>query len=163
MLVAVFLAKRTRLTPVLYYLAVGAFFVNIVLLPVEVHEFIRNFAEVDIILIMFALGFDERVDNFLQSIKKSWGVAFFGALVPFLVAYSVAEYFWQDTAISVMSGLCITATTVSFTMVTLRAEGMHHTAAATRIMTSAVLDDIASLVLVAILIPIATSEAFAFV
>ena len=158
-LVAVFLAKRTRLTPVLYYLAVGAFFVNTGLLLIEVHEFIRNFAEVGIILIMFALGFDERVDNFLHSMKKSWGIAFFGALVPFLIAYSVAEYFWQDTAISVMSGLCMTATAVSLTMVTLRAEGLHRTAAATRIMTSAVLDDIASLVLLAVLIPVATSHA----
>lgn len=57
-----------------------------------------------------------------------------------------------------MSGLCITATAVFLTMVTLRIEDMHRTAAAARVMTGAVLEDIASLVLFAILIPIATSE-----
>ena len=158
-LVAVYLAKRTRLTPVLYYLAIGAFFVNIGLLPTEIHTFIRNFAEVGIILIMFALGFEERVDSFLSSVKKSWGIAFFGALVPFVVAYVVADYFWNDMAISVMTGLCMTATAVSLTMVALRIEGLHRTVAATRIMTSALLDDIASLILVAMLVPIAVSHA----
>ncbi len=53
----------------------------------------------------------------------------------------------------------MTATAVSLTMVTLRSEGLQGSPAATRIMTSAVLDDIASLALVAMLIPIATGEA----
>ncbi len=44
-------------------------------------------------------------------------------------------------------------------MVSLREFDMHRTPAATRIMTSAVLDDIASLALVAILVPIAAGEA----
>ena len=90
-LVAVFLAKRTRPTPVLFYLAVGAVFVNTGVLPEEPHPFIRGFAEVGIVLIMFALGFEERIDSFLQSIKRSWGIAFFGALAPFAAAYLVVD------------------------------------------------------------------------
>ena len=70
-LIAVFLAKRIRITPVLFYLAVGALLVNTGVLPEEEHSFIRGFAEVGIVLIMFALGFEERIDNFLQSIKRS--------------------------------------------------------------------------------------------
>jgi Kef-type K+ transport system membrane component KefB len=53
----------------------------------------------------------------------------------------------------------MTATAVSLTMVTLRNEGLNRTPAAIGIMTSAVLDDIASLALVAILIPLATGGA----
>lgn len=154
-LLAVYLAKRTRLTPVLYFLAVGAVFVNLGVLPEEPHEFVRGFAEIGIIFIMFAIGFDERLSHFAKSVKRSWGIAFFGALAPFAVAYAVTWYFWRDFSISVMSGLAMTATAVSLTMVALRSEGLSTSKAATRIMTSAVLDDIATLSLVAILVPIA--------
>jgi Kef-type K+ transport system membrane component KefB len=58
-----------------------------------------------------------------------------------------------------MCGLTMTATAVSLTMVSLRELGLHRTPAATRIITSAVLDDIAALALVAILVPVATGEA----
>ena len=53
----------------------------------------------------------------------------------------------------------MTATAVSLTMVSLKSEGLSQSPAATGIMTSAILDDIASLALVAILVPIAAGEA----
>jgi Kef-type K+ transport system membrane component KefB len=158
-ILAVYLAKRTRMTPVLYYLAVGAIFVNFHLLPETPHEFIRGFAEIGIILIMFALGFEEKVSDFLDSIKRSWGIALFGAIAPFLTAYFIADFFWHDPDIALMCGLAMTATAVSLTMVTLRSEGLRGSLVATRIMTSAILDDIASLALLAILIPVATGDA----
>ena len=155
-LIAVFLADKSRLTPVLYYLAIGALFVTLGLLPEEPTEFLRSFAELGIIFIMFAIGFEEQADDFLASAKRSWGIAFFGALAPFLAAYGVTWYYWHDFAISLMSGLTMTATAVSLTMVVLRSEGLGQSDAATRIMTSAVLDDIASLTLLALMIPIAS-------
>ena len=156
--IAVVAARKTRLTPVLYFLFLGFVMVNVGLLPLESHPFVRGFAELGIIVIMFALGFEESTSNFVQSIKRSWGIALFGALAPFAVAYTIADYFWQDTNLALMSGLAMTATAVSLTMVSLRSEGLQTTPAATRIMTSAVLDDIASLALVAILVPLATGE-----
>ncbi len=156
---AVFAARKTKLTPVLYFLFVGAVLVNFGVLPEESHPFIRGFAEMGIIVIMFAIGFEEDTRNFLKSIKRSWGIAFFGGLGPFLAAYSVAQYFWGDTNVSLMCGLTMTATAVSLTMVSLKSEGLHKTEAATGIVTSAVLDDIASLALVAILVPVATGDA----
>ena len=61
------------------------------MLPEEPHPFIRGFAEVGIVLIMFALGFEERIGSFLQSIKRSWGIAFFGALAPFAAPNLVVD------------------------------------------------------------------------
>jgi len=84
--------------------------------------------------------------------------AFFGALAPFATAYFLADYFWNDISISLMSGLTMTATAVSLTMITLKSVGLQNSPAATRIMTSAVLDDIASLILVAIIVPVATGQ-----
>ncbi|UCG73035.1 MAG: cation:proton antiporter [Chromatiales bacterium] len=157
--VASVLAHKTRLTSVLYFLAFGAVMVNVGILPTETEPFIRGVAELGIILIMFALGFEENTRNFIRSIKRSWGIAFFGALAPFFTAYFVADYFWDDTRISIMCGLTMTATAVSLTMVSLKGLGLQTSHAAMGIMTSAVLDDIASLALVAVLVPLATGQA----
>lgn len=156
---ASYAAHHTRLTPVLWYLFFGAVMVNLGLLPQVMPVFIVDFSELGIILIMFALGFEENTDNFLSSIKRSWGIAFFGALVPFIVAYFATLYFWGDKNMALLCGLAMTATAVSLTMVSLKTEGLSKTPAATGIMTSAVLDDIASLALVAIMVPIAAGEA----
>jgi Kef-type K+ transport system membrane component KefB len=91
----------------------------------------------------------------MASVRRSWGIAFFGALFPFLTAYLLADLFWADEDAALMCGLAMTATAVSLTMVSLRSEGLSASPAATRIMTSAVLDDIASLALVAVMVPLA--------
>lgn len=157
--VASYLAHLSRLTPVLWYLFCGALLVNIGAVPEQMPEFIHNFSELGIIIIMFALGFEEETDNFIQGIKRSWGIALFGALVPFAVAYSATYYFWNDANMALLCGLAMTATAVSLTMVSLKSEGLSKSPAATGIMTSAILDDIASLALVAILVPLAAGEA----
>jgi len=153
------LAGPTKLTPVLFFLAFGSLMVNVGLLPHESTEFIRGFAEIGIILIMFALGFEEDSSKFIKGIKRSWGIALFGALAPFAAAYLVVMYFWEDPKLAMICGLAMTATAVSLTMVSLKSEGLQNSGAATGIMTSAILDDIASLAAVAILIPIATGQA----
>jgi len=157
--VASYLAHLSRLTPVLWYLFCGAVLVNTGIVPHEMPVFIEDFSELGIIVIMFALGFEEETDNFINGIKRSWGIAFFGALVPFVLAYSASMIFWGDKNMALLCGLAMTATAVSLTMVTLKSEGLHKSQAATGIMTSAILDDIASLALVAILVPIAAGEA----
>lgn len=155
---AVVAAKKTRLTPVLYFLFVGFILVNLGIIPEESGSFITEFAELGIIFIMFALGFEESTDRFISSVKKSWGIALFGALAPFAAAYVVAEQIWHDPNISLMCGLTMTATAVSLTMVTLKSVGLHNTPVATRIMASAVLDDIGTLFMVAVLVPYVTGD-----
>ncbi len=156
---AAFMAHKTRLTPVLWFLFFGALMVNTGLLPQEMPVFIKDFSELGIIIIMFALGFEEDTSNFIKGIKRSWGIALFGALAPFGIAYYATLTFWGDHNIALMCGLAMTATAVSLTMVSLKSEKLHKTEAATGIMTSAILDDIGSLALVAILVPVATGEA----
>ena len=151
-------AKKTRLTPVLFYLFIGFLLVNVGVLPKESGPFIREFAELGIIFIMFALGFEESTDNFIGSLKKSWGIALFGALGPFAVAYVITDYIWNDQNIALMCALAMTATAVSLTMVSLRGEGLQQSVVATRIMTSAVIDDIGALVALAIVVPLAADH-----
>jgi Kef-type K+ transport system membrane component KefB len=156
--IAVIAARHTRLTPVLYFLFMGFLMVNFGILPEVPHEFIRGFSELGIIVIMFAIGFEESTSNFVQSAKRSWGIALFGAIAPFAAAYAIADFFWDDTRLSLMCGLAMTATAVSLTMACLRSEGLSTSTAATRIMSSALLDDIGSLALLAVLIPLVTGD-----
>lgn len=125
---AVFLAtiaaRWSRLTPVLWFLFFGAVMVNTGLLPTHADPFIEGFAELGIIVIMFAIGFEEDTSEFIDSIKKSWGIAFFGGVAPFTAAFFVADYFWNNLNISLMCGLTMTATAVSLTMVSLHSEGL---------------------------------------
>lgn len=55
-----------------------------------------------------------------------------------------------------MVGLAMTATAVSLTMVSLQGLGLSKSVVATRIMTSALLDDIGALIMIAIVVPVAT-------
>ena len=155
---AVSAARKTRLTPVVFFLFFGALLVNLGVLPKETDPFIRGLAELGIIVIMFTIGFEEKTSNFVEGVKRSWGIAFFGAVAPFALAYSIADYFWEDGNLSLMFGLTMTATAVSLTLVSLKGLGLSKSKAATAIMTSAVIDDIASLALVAILVPIAAGD-----
>ena len=155
---SVFLAAKTRLTPVLFFLAMGSLMVNTGIFPKEPDHFIESFAEIGIIIIMFALGFEESTSNFFKSIKRAWGIAVFGALGPFIAAYLISWYFWNDFSVSIMCGLAMASTTVSLTMVSLKSEGLHKTPLASGIMTSAVVDNIASLILIAIMVPLATGD-----
>jgi len=76
--VAHYLAGKTRLTPALWFLAMGCLLVNTGILPEDPGIFLTDLSQVGIIVIMFALGFEESSSAFLQSIKRSWGIAFFG-------------------------------------------------------------------------------------
>lgn len=158
-LLSTFLARWTKLTPVLYFLAFGSLSATLGVLPHETTPFIHGFAEIGIVLIMFALGFEENPARFVSGIRRAWGIAFFGAVAPFFTAYFVAIEYWGETRLAMMCGLAMTATAVSLTMVSLRSENLHTSEAARGIMTSAVLDDIASLALVAVLVPLATGDA----
>ncbi len=71
---------------VLYFLFMGFALDNVGVLPVESDLFIREFAELGIIFIMFSLGFEETTKNFMASMRKSCGIALFGAIGPFSIA-----------------------------------------------------------------------------
>jgi len=150
--IAKLLAKRTNTVDVLWYIVLGALLGNIGLLPED--ERIEFLGEIGIILVMFALGFEENLSDFLKGLKKAWGIAVIGAIFPFLAGFFSAKLFGYSTTSALIWGLTMTATAVSLTMVSLKSLGLEKTPAATGIMTSAVVDDVLSLIGLAILLPI---------
>ena len=148
------LSAKTATVDVLWLILFGAIGVNFSILP-EHNEVLEMIGEWGIVFIMFALGFDEDLNHFLKGIKRSFGVATLGAIFPFLAGFYTAGFFGYDFNSQIIWGLTMTATAVSLTMVSLREQNLHKTTASTAIMSAAVVDDILSLVGLAIMIPIA--------
>lgn len=157
-LVCNLVAKKTGATAIVLHLILGCIYVNTGLLDEQPSDFMLTFSELAITIVMFSLGLEEDVKNFMVGIKQAWGIALIGAIGPFINGYSMAWLFYQDQTTALMAGLCMTATAVSISLVTLKGAGMSTSKAATGIMTSAVLDDIGCLALVAIMVPILTSS-----
>lgn len=152
-------AEMTRLSPLLYYLLFGCCFRNFEV--VEHGVVMPILADVAITVVFFSLGFEENVEHFLGGVKKAWGIATIGAAIPFFCGFACGQLFFPEAGInpSLMMGLSVTATAVSLTMITLKSKGLESSKAAIGIMTSAVLDDVMALILVAIMVPIASGEA----
>lgn len=157
-LFAKLLATKTKTVDVLWLIILGSLAANVGLLPEE-NTILEAIGDWGIVFVMFALGFEENIANFTVGLKRSWGIAIIGAIFPFAAGYYTAALFGYGFNVSMIWGLTMTATAVSLTMVSLKAEYLHATPAATGIMTAAVVDDILSLVGLAILIPIALSGA----
>jgi len=93
----------------------------------------------------------------LASLGAAWGIALIGAIGPFINGFTFGSLFYDQTT-ALVAALTMTATAVSISLVTLKGAGLATSKAATGIMTAAVLDDIGSLALVAIMVPFLTSK-----
>lgn len=147
------ISKTTKTVDVLWLIVFGSILTNVGLLP-EHNEFLETIGEWGILFIMFALGLEEDLNSFTRGLKRSTGVALIGAAFPFAAGYGVASIVGYEHNICMLWGLTMTATAVSLTMMSLRGDLMHKSTAATGIMTAAIIDDVLSLIGVAILIPL---------
>jgi Kef-type K+ transport system membrane component KefB len=119
------LAKKTNTVDVLWYIVLGAVLGNVGIFSGD-HR-LEFLGEIGIILVMFALGFEEDLSNFLKGVKKAWGIAIIGAVFPFLAGFFSAKIFGFSTTSSLIWGLTMTATAVSLTMVSLKSLGLEKT------------------------------------
>ncbi len=147
------ISKKTGTVDVLWLILAGTLLTNLGWLPKH-NEFLEIVGEWGIVFVMFALGLEENLERFRQGLKRSIGIALIGAIFPFFAGYSMAIFFGYGHNSAMLWGLTMTATAVSLTMMSLRSDLLHRSTAATGIMTAAVIDDVLSLIGVAILIPI---------
>jgi len=150
------LSAKTSTIDVLWLILFGSLGVNLGILP-QHSVSLEAIGEWGIVFVMFALGFDENLGNFVKGLRRSIGIATIGAIFPFIAGFYTAKMFGFDFNSQMIWGLTMTATAVSLTMVSLREEKLHKTTASTAIMTSAIVDDILSLIGLSILIPIILS------
>jgi len=151
--IAKIVSKKTSTVDVIWLILFGAIATNLHILP-EHEPILEHIGEWGIVFIMFALGFEEDIEHFTNGVKRGMGIAVIGAIFPFIARYYSAIIFGYSDNAAMLWGLTMTATAVSLTMMSLRSENLHKSNAATGIMTAAVIDDILSLIGVAIIVPV---------
>lgn len=152
-IVAKIIATKTTTVDVLWLIVIGAILGNLGIIPQE-SEALEYIGQIGIIFIMFALGFEESLENFIKGIRKAWGIAIIGAIFPFLAGYYAAIFMGYGDRSAIIWGLTMTATAVSLTLMSLKSRGLHRSRVTTGIISAAVVDDVLSLTGVSIIIPI---------
>lgn len=144
--VAVLLSK-VGLPTIMGELVVGVVLGPALLGVVEPNAVIDTLAQMGIFFLMLHTGIDTRPRDFFPALKRSWGVALVGAIVPFSVSTGCALYFGLSWQTAIFIGLVLTATAVVVTIKTLKELHLQNTTMAQVIVASSMIDSFVSLFL----------------
>ncbi|WP_300351124.1 cation:proton antiporter [Clostridium sp.] len=135
---------------------VGALLAGIILGPAVLNvlsetEFIKQLAELGVIVLMFTAGLETDVNQLKKTGKSSFIIAMFGVLIPLIGGFLIANIFNKGNDINailqnVFLGIILTATSVSITVETLKEMGKLSTKAGNAILGAAIIDDILGII-----------------
>ena len=133
---------------------VGALLAGVIMGPAMLNilhetEFIKQMAELGVIVLMFTAGMESSLDDLKKSGKASFIIALLGVLIPLIGGAGIA-YFFNNGEITNISltlqnifiGIILTATSVSITVETLKELGKLTTKAGNAILGAAIIDDV---------------------
>lgn len=135
---------------------VGALLAGVILGPAVLNvlsetEFIKQLAEIGVIVLMFTAGLETDVNQLKKTGKASFIIAILGVIIPLIGGFVVAYIFNKGTDINtilqnVFIGIILTATSVSITVETLKEMGKLSTRAGNAILGAAIIDDILGII-----------------
>ncbi|MDE6182246.1 MAG: cation:proton antiporter [Eubacteriales bacterium] len=141
---------------------VGALVAGIILGPsvlgLQETEFIKQTAEIGVILLMFLAGLDTDLEELKKNGFASFLIALMGVILPLIGGALVYFFFYKDTSTeplfifkSIFVGVVLTATSVSITVETLREMGKLKGKMGTTILGAAIIDDIIGIIILTII------------
>jgi len=136
---------------------IGELFAGVVVGPslfgwIEPVEAIKLMAEIGIILLLFEVGLGTDVKRLARTGIKSFVVAFTGFVLPLVLGFSLSHWvFGLSSLVSLFVGGTMTATSIGITVRVLSDLKMQHAAEGQIVLGAAVLDDVAGVVLLALL------------
>ena len=157
--------KRFKLPQV-----VGALLAGLILGPavfniIEETDFIRQLAEVGVIVLLFNAGLESNLSEFKKSGKTSFIVAVMGVIIPLIggtiLAYCINHGKVENVSAFVQNifiGSVLTATSVSITVETLRELGKVSTSVGNIIVGAAIIDDVLGMLVLTIITSMAGSS-----
>jgi len=166
------LAERLKQPPVLGELIAGVVLGGSVLgwikinsghsLPPEL-AVLTFLAELGVILLLFEVGLDSDLEEFLRVGPSALLVACVGVVGPFVAGYLVSSMvFGISTVVSIFIGATLTATSVGITARTLSDLNQLHTKEAKIILGAAVIDDVLGLIILAVVSGMVSAEAVSY-
>lgn len=150
---------------------VGALLAGLVLGPAMLNvlhetDFIKQIAELGVIVLMFTAGLETDLTELKKTGKASFIIALLGVLVPLVGGFAIASIFNQESSPeeashllqNIFIGIILTATSVSITVETLKELGKLNTRAGNAILGAAIIDDILGIVALTIITSFADSS-----
>jgi len=121
---------------------------------VDPSEFISNFAEIGVILLMFMAGMETNIVEMKKSAGSSTIIALAGMIVPFVFGFLAIELMFKGEGIyqAIYCGVILTATSISITVQTLRELGKLKDKTGVNILGAAIADDIGGIILLTLVV-----------
>lgn len=157
------LTRRIQLPQV-----VGALIAGLLLGPacfgvLQETDFIKNIAEIGVIVLMFAAGLETDVQELKKTGLASFIIALLGVIVPLIGGYFVATIYnpvtdQQTMLHNIFVGVVLTATSVSITVETLKELGKLSTKTGNAILGAALIDDVLGIIALTVISSFAGSD-----
>lgn len=163
------LTKRFNMPQVVGALLAGVILGPAVLGVMSETAFIKEVAEIGVIVLMFCAGMETDIQELKNSGKASFIIAVAGVLVPIAGGFAVAYFFNRPGMIesdatgtvflqNMFIGVILTATSVSITVETLKEIGKLKTSSGNAILGAAIIDDILGIIALTIITSMADSS-----
>jgi Kef-type K+ transport system membrane component KefB len=111
-------------------------------------DFVAGLAHLGAVILLFVIGLEFNIKEILSI--RNGVIAGIGVIIPWIGGYWIALVFGFDTASAIFIGTALTATSIAITANVLREMGKLQTEAAKAIIGAAVIDDVLSLLALAI-------------
>lgn len=119
---------------------------------VEPNEFISQFAQIGVLLLMFIAGLETDLEQLKENWKSAVAVALGGVVLPLIGGYGLSVALGLSHNESLFMGLLLCATSVSISVQALKEMNQLSSREGTTILGAAVVDDIVVVILLAVMI-----------
>jgi len=129
--------------------------------PIMNSAYLRAFAEVGVIFVMFTAGLETNMNDVKKAGVKSFAVAMCGVLVPLGAGIGVGALFLPEAGFFtwLFIGVIMTATSVGITVEVLREMNKLQTKVGTIVLSAAIIDDVLGIIVLAIALSLTGSTA----
>jgi len=119
-------------------------------------EFIANYSEIGVLLLMFMAGMETNIDDLKKSAGSALTIATGGVIVPYILGFLVIRIFYKEatTSAAIFSGVILTATSISITIQSLREFNKTKDRVGVNILGAAIIDDVLGIIVLAVVVGI---------
>ena len=154
-LIASFISHRIGIPAVLGDLIVGILIGPALLSWISPTNFIKQMAEIGVILLMFAAGCESDLDLLRKYFKPSMLAALCGMVLPIILIAPLGIYFGMVPLHAIFLGVVFAATSVSISVVVMKELNFTQNREASTILGAAVVDDILAVIVLSIMMSFA--------
>lgn len=118
----------------------------------EHNETIEFIGQIGLIFLMFMAGLETKISSFRNFGKSVIKISFLNATIPFVVGYIIGFYFEFGTFASLLLGIIFMSSSIAVIVPTLESLNIINTKLGRSIVSTTIIEDVASLVLLSILL-----------